>query len=645
MFFGGARICCLFWMLVNLGIAAAASSLVPTKDGTTVYDSANNITWLADANLAVNVHFGLPTCTGSGALPTCINPSGSMNYQSAAAWVAAMNAAHYLGHSNWQLPTNPLVDNSCPLVGPNGGSFGMNCTGSALGSLFYNGLGLKQGTTAVPMPASTVGPFSNLQPYLYWSQVSAGSSGYNTFSFASGWLGANTNPHVMYVWPMISGKIAGTPASTGKGLQTNPDGQTVYDPVANVTWLANANIAATNTFGMPACNTAGSTKLCVDPDGSMSWDSAGQFIANMNAANNGAGYLGQKNWELPPIDPNCNGFNCGSAANPMGELFYGQFALLKGMSLVAAPDIGVGPFRDMQPYLYWACQANTIQSPCSTDVPAANFEWSFSFGNGFEGTDLVANNLFATAYFVGSPTTVSGPVILGVENAAGGSPSIAPNTFIEIDGVNLAPPGDARTWQTADFVGNKMPTALDGVSVTVNGKSAYVYYISPTQIDVLTPPDAASGPVDVVVSVMGGASAAFTVNAQTVSPSFFTLGGNVYVAAEHAGGALIGPTTLYPGQSTPAKPGETVMLYANGLGPTSDPVVSGSITQSGTLSPLPSIQIGGITANVRFAGLVYPGEFQINVDIPASLANGDQPITATLGGVSTQPGTMITVHN
>jgi uncharacterized protein (TIGR03437 family) len=48
---------------------------------------------------------------------------------------------------------------------------------------------------------------------------------------------------------------------------------------------------------------------------------------------------------------------------------------------------------------------------------------------------------------------------------------------------------------------------------------------------------------------------------------------------------------------------------------------------------------------VRFAGLVFPGEFQINVDIPASLANGDQPITATVGGVSTQPGVLITVHN
>lgn len=45
-------------------------------------------------------------------------------------------------------------------------------------------------------------------------------------------------------------------------------------------------------------------------------------------------------------------------------------------------------------------------------------------------------------------------------------------------------------------------------------------------------------------------------------------------------------------------------------------------TQSGTLSPLPAVNIGGVAANVTFAGLVSPGEFQFNVVVPASLANG-----------------------
>jgi uncharacterized protein (TIGR03437 family) len=106
-----------------------------------------------------------------------------------------------------------------------------------------------------------------------------------------------------------------------------------------------------------------------------------------------------------------------------------------------------------------------------------------------------------------------------------------------------------------------------------------------------------------------------------------------------------GPTTLYPGLTTPAKPGDTVVLYGNGFGSTSVRVVSGSETQSGTLSPLPVISIGGKTAVVSFAGLVAPGEFQFNVVIPASLANGDQTITATYGAVTTQSGTLITNLN
>jgi uncharacterized protein (TIGR03437 family) len=108
---------------------------------------------------------------------------------------------------------------------------------------------------------------------------------------------------------------------------------------------------------------------------------------------------------------------------------------------------------------------------------------------------------------------------------------------------------------------------------------------------------------------------------------------------------LIGTATLYPGASTPAKPGETIMLYANGFGSTNVPVQSGSISQSGTLSPLPVIKIGGVAATVQFAGLVAPGEFQFNVTIPASLGNGDQTITATYGGESTQSGTLVTIHN
>jgi uncharacterized protein (TIGR03437 family) len=241
-------------------------------------------------------------------------------------------------------------------------------------------------------------------------------------------------------------------------------------------------------------------------------------------------------------------------------------------------------------------------------------------------------------------TIGNAPAISGVANAEGESPAIAPNTWVEIEGVNLAPAGDSRIWQASDFVGSKLPAALDGVSATVNGKSAYVYYISPGQVNILTPPDAMSGAVQVVVAVNGVVSTQFTAQAQAESPSFFVFNGGPYIAATHVNGNLVGPASLYPGLTTAAKPGETVVIYANGFGPTSTPVVSGAETQSGTLPALPAITIGGVAAMVSFAGLVAPGEFQFNVVAPASLANGDQPITATYGGLTTQAGTLITIH-
>ena len=240
------------------------------------------------------------------------------------------------------------------------------------------------------------------------------------------------------------------------------------------------------------------------------------------------------------------------------------------------------------------------------------------------------------------------PAISLVANAEGENPAIAPNTWIEIKGINLAPQQDAlnvRIWGTADFINNQMPTQLDGVSVTVNGNSAYVYYVNPSQVNVLTPPDAIDGPVNVVVTNNGVSSQTYRAQAQAVSPSFFVFDGT-HIAATHLNGTYIGPATLYPGLTTPANPGETIVIYANGFGQTSVPVISGAVTQSGTLSPLPVITIGGVLANVRFAGLnIAPGEFQFNVDMPANVTAGDQPIIATYNGLTTQLGTVLTVAN
>jgi uncharacterized protein (TIGR03437 family) len=248
----------------------------------------------------------------------------------------------------------------------------------------------------------------------------------------------------------------------------------------------------------------------------------------------------------------------------------------------------------------------------------------------------------------------SSSVITSV-NTAGAGPDIAQNDWIEIKGVNLVPantPSAGVIWSTApEFASGQMPTQIGGVSVTVNGKPAFVYYYcsavtsscASDQVNVLTPLDNTVGQVNVVVTSPAGASAAYAVNLKSMAPSFL-LFSPPYVVAVHADYSLIGPPTLYPGYSTPAKPNELVTLYAVGFGLPSAALTNGSSSQSGSLATLPVCTVGGNASAVSFAGLVSPGLYQLNLTIPGATSNADQSISCTYNAASTPATDKITVH-
>jgi uncharacterized protein (TIGR03437 family) len=236
--------------------------------------------------------------------------------------------------------------------------------------------------------------------------------------------------------------------------------------------------------------------------------------------------------------------------------------------------------------------------------------------------------------------------VTSVVNGASFQPGIASDTWISIFGTNLSQ--STYGWQAGDIVNGALPTLLQGVSVTVNGLPAYVAYISPTQINALAPDDDTLGPVPAQVTTAGEISNAVTVQKSLFAPAFFTFDGT-HVAAQHADYSLIGAPNLLPGVvTTPAQPGETILMYGTGFGPTTPPQPSGQLVTTATpLANTNTVQvtIGGQTASVAFAGLAQgAGLYQLNVTVPNDLPNGDAAVVASIGGVSTQTGVLLTVQ-
>ena len=247
----------------------------------------------------------------------------------------------------------------------------------------------------------------------------------------------------------------------------------------------------------------------------------------------------------------------------------------------------------------------------------------------------------------GATLPVAGPKVTidGVSNNASGATGIESGSWVSIYGSNLS--ATTRPWQTSDFSGNTLPTVLDGVTVKINGKSAAIYYVSPAQLNVQAPTDAATGPVQVEVTCPYG-SATGTATLQQYAPGFFTFQ-NKYVAAVHTDGVYVAPLGYFGSAvaSRPAQPGEVLLLFGTGFGPTTPAVPAGQIVNGAAPMADPSqlrLRIAGAPGTVQFGGIVLVGEYQFNVVVPA-VADGDQAIVADIGGVSSQSGLLIPIKN
>lgn len=148
----------------------------------------------------------------------------------------------------------------------------------------------------------------------------------------------------------------------------------------------------------------------------------------------------------------------------------------------------------------------------------------------------------------------------------------------------------------------------------------------------------------VVVNNNGVPIAAKSSLRSELSPAFLSFDAPGHVAARHQDATLVGPASLYPGLSTPAKAGEIISLYGTGFGvPGGGGIVAGSATQNGSLPAQLNCWVSGTSAQA-VAALVSPGLYQVNLTIPKGVPAGDNPVLCTYDGVPTFPGALIAIQ-
>ena len=153
---------CLLAVLACGGAVAQTNTC--QAQAAVVYDAAQGVCWLANANLAAD-----PIIQASLGV-SGVNPNGTMDYDTALRWIAALNASNngagYLGHNNWQLPVTAMVDKTCADVGTFGGSFGPQCAGSALGGLYSTQLKQTFPASVATAFGATVGAVRKFKGFL-----------------------------------------------------------------------------------------------------------------------------------------------------------------------------------------------------------------------------------------------------------------------------------------------------------------------------------------------------------------------------------------------------------------------------------------------------------------------------------------------
>jgi uncharacterized protein (TIGR03437 family) len=250
----------------------------------------------------------------------------------------------------------------------------------------------------------------------------------------------------------------------------------------------------------------------------------------------------------------------------------------------------------------------------------------------------------------GQQPSVSAGGIVNAASFAAGQP-VAPGSIVAIFGQQLA----AQLAQ-ADTV--PWSNSLGNVSVSFNGVTAPLQFVSPGQINAQVPWEAfptGAASASVVVTNNGSASAPESVVVNPIVPGIFQFSGhaiavNVTDPTSARYGTLAAPSGSIAGLTTfPAQANDFLFLYANGLGPVDSPIASGQVPASGRIvrtTATPIVLVGNAPATVLFSGLTpgFPGIYQVNFSVPQVPAGNTVPLQLQAGGFTSPNTTSIAVQ-
>lgn len=258
-----------------------------------------------------------------------------------------------------------------------------------------------------------------------------------------------------------------------------------------------------------------------------------------------------------------------------------------------------------------------------------------------------------------NPAIVENGVLNAASFATAGRPghAVAPGSLVSIFGSELAPgliqAGSiplARSLGgiTVQFVsgdcGGRIECVIEQV-VAGGSANAPLLFVSGGQVNAQLPWDlAVHEPASVTVTRDGRSSAPRQFRVAPFSPGIFSFSGNGrgagMVLNASDGSVAQTPGTVRGLTNRPARPGEIVLIYANGLGAVDPPVESGTASTDALRRTVttPTVLIGGREAEVQFSGLApqFVGVNQVNVVVPLGLLGSSRvPVQLRIGGITT----------